>query len=179
MKTFLLLFAWLSTGATGLAHVGRRCFPTAPNRGLRSGLGARQPGVGGVTGQHQDRPDDPVRLGSWARPWLADQMEKLIAQARQECWGQSQTSAVEKELGDFVNHGDRLPAGIFRRQGFLIGSGVVEAGGQTVIGARCKFRRAGIQGWTGCRKHSGLAPHSCPPPPRSILETPAQCPCRP
>ena len=28
--------------------------------------------------------------------------------------------------------------GTFRRQGFFIGSGVVEAGGKTVIGARCK-----------------------------------------
>ena len=46
--------------------------------------------------------------------------------------------AVEKELGYFVNNITRMQYGTFRRQGFFIGSGVVEAGCKTVIGARCK-----------------------------------------
>jgi hypothetical protein len=45
---------------------------------------------------------------------------------------------VEKELGYFVNNVERMRYGTFRRQGFSIGSGVVEAGCKTVIGARCK-----------------------------------------
>jgi len=77
-------------------------------------------------------------LGRWARQLLADKLEKLIAQTRRECSGKSQADAVEKELGYFVNNIDRMQYGTFRRQGFFIGSGVVEAGCKTVIGSRCK-----------------------------------------
>jgi hypothetical protein len=63
---------------------------------------------------------------------------KLIVQTRQECLGQSRAGAVEKELGYFVNNITRTQYGTFRRQGFFIGSGVVEAGCKTVIGACCK-----------------------------------------
>jgi hypothetical protein len=45
---------------------------------------------------------------------------------------------VEKELGYFVHNFARMQYGTFRRQGFFIGSGVIEAGCKTVIGARCK-----------------------------------------
>jgi hypothetical protein len=69
---------------------------------------------------------------------LKDQVEKLIAEARQECVGKSQAQAVEKELGYFVNNVARMQYGTFRRRGFFIGSGVIEAGCKTVIGARCK-----------------------------------------
>lgn len=65
-------------------------------------------------------------------------MEKLIAEVRQECGGRSCAQAVEKELGYFVNNVERMRYGTFRRKGFFIGSGVVEAGCKTIIGARCK-----------------------------------------
>jgi hypothetical protein len=45
---------------------------------------------------------------------------------------------VEKELGYFVNNVSRMQYGTFRAQGYFIGSGVIEAGCKTVIGARCK-----------------------------------------
>lgn len=45
---------------------------------------------------------------------------------------------MEKELGYFVCNIERMQYGTFRRKGFFIGSGVIEAGGKTVIGARCK-----------------------------------------
>lgn len=64
--------------------------------------------------------------------------EQLIAQARQECTGKAQASAVEKELGYFASNIARMQYGTFRRKGFFIGSGVIEAGGKTVIGSRCK-----------------------------------------
>jgi len=41
-------------------------------------------------------------------------------------------------LGYFVNNVQRMQYGTFRRQGFFIGSGVIEAGCKTVIGSRCK-----------------------------------------
>ena len=46
--------------------------------------------------------------------------------------------AVEEALGYFVHHVARRQYGSFRAQGLFIGSGVIEAGCKTVIGARCK-----------------------------------------
>jgi len=38
----------------------------------------------------------------------------------------------------YVNNVAHMQYGTFRRQGFFIGSGVIEAGCKTVIGPRCK-----------------------------------------
>jgi hypothetical protein len=128
----------LIDGAAGLANMGRLCFPTAiqivdffhamehAGKVLVALLGSKE------------HPDYKPRLARWARQLLKDRVEKLIAQARKECVSKSQTEAVEKELGYFVNNVDRMQYGTFRRQGFFIGSGVVEAGCKTIIGARCK-----------------------------------------
>ncbi len=86
----------------------------------------------------KEHPDYQPRLRRWAKRLLKDQVEKLIAETRQECAKTSRAEAVEKELGYFVNNVERMQYGTFRRQGFFIGSGVVEAGCKTVIGARCK-----------------------------------------
>jgi hypothetical protein len=45
---------------------------------------------------------------------------------------------VAEELGYFERNVERMQYGTFRAQGYFIGSGVVEAGCKTVIGARCK-----------------------------------------
>ena len=86
----------------------------------------------------KEHPDYKTRLGRWARQLLTDRVEKFIAQTRKECAGQSNDQAVEKELGYFVDNVSRMQYGTFRHKGFFIGSGVVEAGCKTVIGARCK-----------------------------------------
>jgi hypothetical protein len=124
----------LIDGAAGLANMGRLCFPGAiqivdfyhalehAGKVLAALLGSKE------------HPDYKRRLGRWARQLLKDQVQKLITQTRKE----SQAEAVEKELGYFVNNVDRMQYGTFRRQGFFIGSGVVEAGCKTLIGARCK-----------------------------------------
>lgn len=128
----------LIDGAAGLANMGRLCFPGAiqivdfyhalEHAGLvlEALLGSKE------------HPDYRARLGRWAKQLLKDRVEKLIAQVRQECAGRRQAQAVEKELGYFVNNVARMQYGTFRRQGFFIGSGVIEAGCKTVIGARCK-----------------------------------------
>jgi hypothetical protein len=128
----------LIDGAEGLANMGRLCFPGAiqivdyyhalehAGKVLAALLGSRE------------HPDYKKRLGRWARRLLNDKVEQLIAQARQECAGKAQAQAVEKELGYFVNNVQRMQYGTFRRQGFFIGSGVIEAGCKTVIGSRCK-----------------------------------------
>jgi hypothetical protein len=128
----------LIDGAIGLAHMGRDCFGNAiqivdfyhamehAGQVLVALLGSKE------------HPDYKARLRRWAKQLLKNQVEKLIAQVRQECAGKSQAQAVEKELGYFVSNLSRMQYGTFRRRGFFIGSGVVEAGCKTVIGARCK-----------------------------------------
>lgn len=128
----------LIDGASGLANMGRLCFPNAiqivdfyhalehAGRVLVALLGSKE------------HPDYKVRLGRWARQLLKDGVEKLIAQVRRECEGRSCAEVIEKELAYFVNNVERMRYGTFRRKGFFIGSGVVEAGCKTVVGARCK-----------------------------------------
>jgi len=126
----------LIDGAAGLANMGRLCFPgviqivdfyhALEHAGRVAVLGSK------------GHPDYKRRLGRWARQLLKDQVEKLIAQTRKECAGKSNAEAVEEELAYFVNNVQRMQYGTFRQQGFFIGSGVVEAGCKTVIGARCK-----------------------------------------
>jgi hypothetical protein len=128
----------LIDGAAALANMGRDCFRTAiqivdfyhalehAGKVLLALLGSK------------DHPDYKRRLRLWAKQLLKDQVEKLIAQMRLECTGKLQAEGVEKQLGYFVNNVARMQYGSFRRQGFFIGSGVVEAGCKTIIGSRCK-----------------------------------------
>jgi hypothetical protein len=128
----------LIDGAEGLANMGRLCFPTATQivdfyhamehagKVLVALLGSKE------------HPNYKIRLGRWAKRLLNDKIERLIVQTRKECAGKAQAEAVEKELGYFVSNIARMQYGTFRRKGFFIGSGVIEAGCKTVIGARCK-----------------------------------------
>jgi hypothetical protein len=128
----------LIDGATGLANMGRLCFPTAIQ--IVDFFHAMEHGgkvLVALLGS-KEHSDYKPSLARWAKQLLNHQVEKLIAQARKECVSKSQTQAVEKELGYFVNNVDRMQYGTFRRQGFFIGSGIVEAGCKTIIGARCK-----------------------------------------
>jgi len=128
----------LIDGAEGLAHMGRLCFSNAlqivdfyhalehAGKVLAALLGSKEP------------PEYKTRLGQWAKGLLDDQVAQLIAQTRQECLGKNNAQAVAAELTYFVNNTARMQYGTFRRQGFFIGSGVIEAGCKTVIGTRCK-----------------------------------------
>ena len=128
----------LIDGATGLANMGRLCFPTAIQIvDFYHAMEHAGKVLVGLLGS-KEHPDYKPRQRRWAKLLLKDQVEKLIAQARQESAGKSSAEAVEKTLGYFVNNVKRMQYGAFRSQGFFIGSGVVEAGCKTVIGARCK-----------------------------------------
>jgi hypothetical protein len=128
----------LIAGAEGLARMGQLCFPTAlPIVDFYHALEHAGQVLVALLG-NTEHPDYKKRLGRWARRLLHDQVESLIAQGRRECAGQARAQAVEKELGCFLNNAERMQYGTFRRQGFFSGSGVIEAGCKTVIGARCK-----------------------------------------
>jgi len=128
----------LIDGAEGLARMGRLCFSNAiqivdfyhalehAGKVLAALLGSKE------------HPEYKTRLGWWAKRLLEDKVEELLAQARQECVGKPNAQAVEDELTYFVNNVPRMQYGTFRRKGFFIGSGVIEAGCKTVIGTRCK-----------------------------------------
>ena len=118
-------------------------------------------------------PDYKKRQRRWAKRLLKDKVQDLINETRQECAGQPQAAAVEKELGYFERNVQRMQYGTFRAKGYFIGSGVVEAGCKTVIGARCK--QSGMF-WSHARrgKHPGPALHPQQPPTGRVLEIPAQ-----
>ncbi len=135
LATFVVL---LIDGAEGLANMGRLCFPAAiqivdfyhamehARKVLQALLGSKE------------HPDFKKRLGRWARQLLRDKVEHLMAAARTECAGTARAEAVKKELGYFARNVERMQYGTFRSRGFFIGSGVIEAGCKTIIGARCK-----------------------------------------
>jgi hypothetical protein len=127
----------LVDGAVGLAHMGRDCFRDAIQI-VDFYHAMEHAGLVLAALLGREHPDYKSRLRRWAKQLLKDQVEKLIKQARQESGGKAPAAAVEKELGYFVNNVSRMQYGTFRRQGFFIGSGVVEAGCKTVIGSRCK-----------------------------------------
>ncbi len=86
----------------------------------------------------KDHPDYERRLHRWAKRLLKDKVQALIKQTRKECAGTARAPAVEKALHYFVTNVSRMQYGTFRKAGYFIGSGVVEAGCKTLIGGRCK-----------------------------------------
>lgn len=86
----------------------------------------------------KDHPDYKHRRGEWAKRLLKNGVQKLITEAREECAGDSRAVQLEKELLYFTGNIHRMQYGTFRRLGYFIGSGVIEAGCKTVIGGRCK-----------------------------------------
>ena len=128
----------LIDGAAGLENMGLSCFrgcvqivdffPAMEHASdvLEALLGSKQ------------HPEYKTRLRRWAKRLLKNGVENLIAQTRQETIAGGRSAAVEEPLGYFTHNVERMQYGTFRRQGFFIGSGVIEAGCKTVIGSRCK-----------------------------------------
>jgi hypothetical protein len=128
----------LIDGAAGLENMGHLNFPDAIQI-VDFWHGADHAGkvverlLGG-----KEHPEYKARRSRWVRRLLGNGVENLIKEARRECVGKAQAQAVEDELGYFVHNVQRMQYRTFRRQGFFIGSGVIEAGCKTVIGSRCK-----------------------------------------
>ena len=86
----------------------------------------------------KNHPAHKAQQHRWAKRLLKDKVEELIKETRLLCAGKPNAADVEEALGYFVRNVDRMKYGTFRSKGYFIGSGVVEAGCKTVIGARCK-----------------------------------------
>jgi len=127
----------LIDGAVGLEHMGRDCFKDAFQivdfyHALEHAGLVLEALIG------KDHPDFKRRRGRWARRLLKDKVGSLIVETRRAALGTPQADAVAEALGYFERNVERMQYGTFRKNGWFIGSGVVEAGCKTVIGARCK-----------------------------------------
>ena len=86
----------------------------------------------------KEHPEYKTRLRRWAKLLLKDKVLGLIQETRTACRDGAQAAVIEEKLGYFVRNVARMQYGTFRKKGYFIGSGVVEAGCKTVIGGRCK-----------------------------------------
>lgn len=86
----------------------------------------------------KDHPHIKKQRHRWAKLLLKDGVQQIIQQARLWSRDKATREAVNKALGYFEHNIPRMQYGTFRRAGYFIGSGVVEAGCKTVIGDRCK-----------------------------------------
>lgn len=83
-------------------------------------------------------PDYQRQRRRWINLLLKDGVRKIIKAARAAALTGGRAEAMEKALNYFEHNVERMQYGSFRRRGFFIGSGVIEAGCKTVVGARCK-----------------------------------------
>jgi hypothetical protein len=127
----------LIDGASGLENMGKDCFKDSvqivdfyhamehAGRVLDALLG-------------QNHPERKKQQRRWAKRLLKDKVSALVKETRHACASHPQVQVVLDELGYFERNLLRMQYGTFRAAGYFIGSGVVEAGCKTVIGARCK-----------------------------------------
>ena len=128
----------LIDGASGLENMGRINFKDATQivdfyHAMEHGGSVLEALLGSKT-----HPDFEQRRHRLAKRLLKNGVTRWIAEIREECRNTRRADAVEKELGYFLNNVDRMQYGTFRKRGFFIGSGVIEAGCKTIIGGRCK-----------------------------------------
>lgn len=128
----------LVDGALGLENMGQLNFPGATQI-VDFWHGADHAGkvVEALLGS-KEHPAYQQQRSRFVRRLLGNGVENLISETRQQCAGKAHQEAVEEQLAYFVHNAPRMKYRTFRRQGFFIGSGVVEAGCKTVIGCRCK-----------------------------------------
>jgi hypothetical protein len=86
----------------------------------------------------KEHPEVKKLLGRWKRWLLQDRVEKIIDGARARSQAKPCQEAVAKALHYFEHNVSRMQYGTFRKLGYFIGSGVVEAGCKTIIGSLCK-----------------------------------------
>lgn len=146
----------LVDGACGLENMGLSCFPDATQ--IVDFFHAMEHAGEVLAALHGPQPaDSPAhkkRLRYWAKQLLKNRVQNLVDESRASAQGASAQPAVEKALGYFQNNIDRMQYKTFRDKGYFIGSGVVEAGCKSVIGARCK--QSGMR-WSVCGAENILA----------------------
>ena len=79
------------------------------------------------------------RASRWIKSLLKDKIARVIEQARESLPPNREMRKTALEQINFLkNHQGRMLYGTYRRKGWFIGSGVVEAGCKNVVGKRLK-----------------------------------------
>lgn len=78
------------------------------------------------------------RLKLWKGWLLKDKAAQVISEAQAELGRALDTEKAPKEIAYLENNLERMSYATFRKAGYFIGSGVVEAGCKTVVGKRMK-----------------------------------------
>jgi len=107
-------------------------------------------------------PEDEMGRRRWRKPlekllW-AGKIEELVGQLREVRVRGRKREAMEKGISYLEKNQGRMRYGAFRRQGWFIGSGVVEAGCRSLIGGRLK--QSGMH-WTVGGANAVLALRCC------------------
>jgi hypothetical protein len=128
----------LVDGATGLEKMGRDYFPDSTQIvDIYHALEHLSSLVQLLLGK-SDASKLRRRRAHWKKLLLADGLDRVIKQARKEAVQRGMVAEVESSLGYFLNNRERMRYGTFRKKGYFVGSGVVEAGCRSLIGQRCK-----------------------------------------
>ncbi len=129
---------YIVDGAVGLAALGESNFPNATQIvDFYHGVEHASKVIEALLGS-RDHPEYKPRYRRWKRRLLRNGVKSLIAETQAEANQLGRTEIVDKALHYFTENVDRMQYRTFRKKGFFIGSGVVEAGCKTVIGKRCK-----------------------------------------
>lgn len=81
-----------------------------------------------------------TQLSRWKKRLLKDGVRDIIAQANARLpQSGARRKAAQAEIAYLEFNQQRMQYGTFRKQGYFIGSGVIEAGCKSVVGQRCKL----------------------------------------
>jgi hypothetical protein len=86
----------------------------------------------------KDTTEGQKRVKLWKGRLLKGKAAEIIQQAKAQLERSLDREKAEKEIGYLEHNLARMAYGAFRKAGYFIGSGVVEAGCKTVIGQRMK-----------------------------------------
>ena len=88
----------------------------------------------------KDSPAAKKQLSQWKKRLLRDGVGEIISQATARLpKSGARRKAAQGEIAYLEFNAQRMQYGTFRKQGYFIGSGVIEAGCKSVVGQRCKL----------------------------------------
>ncbi len=86
----------------------------------------------------KDTPESQKISKRWRNWLIKDKAIQIVSHAKDQLAGALDTEQAQSEIGYLENNLARISYGTFRKAGYFIGSGVVEAGCKTVVGKRMK-----------------------------------------
>lgn len=125
---------FLSDGAAWAEEIPRQCFTGAVSILDFYHAAERVHQLAGLLEPQQPKPV----ASRWIKLLLKDQVATVIAQAKLRGQTVPDFNDPDDNVGFLERHQGRMRYGYYRKQGWFIGSGVVEAGCKNVVGKRLK-----------------------------------------